>query len=77
MSAMQNVSDDTVYDRIEALIARDVPRHSRIELVQVLEGVATLLSPAHAERRHSDCGESEFSDSALRASLMGSEPAAH
>ncbi len=82
MSATQNISDETVYDHIEALLARDLSRQGRIELVQALEGVAALLSPAHSEcrqsdRSQSDRSQSEFPDSALRAFPMGCEPAAH
>jgi hypothetical protein len=77
MSATQNVADDTVYDRIEALLARDLPRQGRIELMQVLEGVAALLSPAHSERTDAQSGHSEFSDSTTRVFPMGRESAAH
>ncbi len=60
-------ADETVYARMEALLARGLSRQSRVEAVRALEEVAALLAPRH----------SEFSDTATRLSPMGREPAAH
>lgn len=64
---VESASDDAVYARMEALLARGLGRQSRIEAVRGLEEVATLLAPRH----------SEFSDTATRRSPMGRESTAH
>ncbi|TXI49195.1 MAG: hypothetical protein E6Q50_08355 [Lysobacter sp.] len=60
-------SDDAVYARMEAMLARELGRQGRIEAMRGLEEVAALLAPRH----------SEFSDAATRRSPMGREPGAH
>lgn len=66
-SGVASASDDAVYARMEAMLARELGRQSRIEAMRGLEEVAALLAPRH----------SEFSDAAPRRSPMGREPGAH
>ncbi len=60
-------SDDAVYARMEALLARGLDRQHRAEAMRGLEEVAALLVTRH----------SEFSHTPMRSSPMGRETAAH
>ena len=60
-------ADDAVYAWMEALLVRGLRREQRIEVARTLAEVAALLSSRG----------SEFSDTAMRPSPMGREPAAH
>lgn len=63
----ETASDDAVYVRMEALLARGLDRQHRAEAMRELQEVAALLVTRH----------SEFSDTATRRSPMGREPTAH